>query len=140
MNSAVQKLLKERYYLPNENTWEQLAERVSVIYPPIKESIINKTFIPSSPTLMNANTKGQRIGTLSSCFPMNIEDSVDGIYDSLKECAIVTKYGGGIGIDFGNLRSSTEIINSLGRKSSGPIPFMKNFDVMLDGIQQGGVR
>lgn len=140
MSSAIQKLLRERYYLDTENTWEDLATRVSAIYPPALEYIKDKTFIPSSPTLMNANTNGKRLGTLSSCFPMNIEDSIEGIYEALKECAIVTKYGGGIGINFGELRSSSEVIETLGRKSSGPVPFMKNFDAMLDGIQQGGVR
>ena len=140
MNSAIQKLLKDRYFLDTENNWNDLAHRVSAIYPPAEEYIVNKIFIPSSPTLMNANTNGKRLGTLSSCFPMNIDDSIDGIYEALKECAIVTKYGGGVGINFGNLRSSREVITTLDRKSSGPVPFMKNFDAMLDGIQQGGVR
>lgn len=140
MSSAIQKLLKDRYYLDTENSWDDLAKRVSAIYEPAYDYIKSKIFIPSSPTLMNANTNGKRLGTLSSCFPMNLEDSIDGIYESLKECAIVTKYGGGVGINFGELRSSSENITTLDRKSSGPVPFMKNFDAMLDGIQQGGVR
>lgn len=140
MSSAIQKLLKDRYYLDTENSWDDLAKRVSSIYEPAYIYIKQKIFIPSSPTLMNANTDGKRLGTLSSCFPMNLEDSIEGIYDSLKECAVVTKYGGGVGINFGELRSSSENVTTLDRKSSGPVPFMKNFDAMLDGIQQGGVR
>ena len=69
-----------------------------------------------------------------------IEDSIDEIFDSLKEAALVTKASGGVGYVFSRLRSTGENIKSLGRPSSGPIPFMHIFDSMLDGIQQGGVR
>lgn len=137
---AIQKLLKKRYYLKNENTWDDIAKRISAIYPPIYEYIKNKDFIPSSPTLMNANTNGERIGTLSSCFTMGIEDSIEGIFDSVKEAAIVTKASGGVGYVFSKLRGSGEIIKSIGRESSGPLPFAKIFDTMLDGVSQGGVR
>ena len=141
MESAIQKLLRERYYLPSENTWNDIATRVSAIYPPILDDIKSKAFIPSSPTLMNANTQDERKGTLSSCFTMKIEDSIEGIFNSIKEGAIVTKASGGVGYDFSILRSSNEGIKSLfNRPSSGPIPFMLMFNQMLDGIQQGGVR
>lgn len=141
MQNKINNLLKERYYLPTEDSWEQLATRVSAIYPPILEDIKNKAFLPSTPTLMNANTDGQKKGTLSSCFTMGIEDSIEGIFDSLKEGAVVTKSSGGVGYDFTVLRSDKEGIKSLyDRPSSGPIPFMLMFNQMLDGIQQGGVR
>mgnify|MGYP006292230349 CR=1 FL=1 len=139
--NPIQKLLKERYYLPHESTWEQLATRVSSIHPPILNDIIEKKFLPSTPTLMNANAGEQKKGTLSSCFTMGLDDSIEGIFDSLKEGAIVTKASGGVGYDFSKLRSSKEGIKSLfDRPSSGPIPFMLMFNQMLDGIQQGGVR
>ena len=140
-NNPIQKLLIERYYLPDEKNWEDLAKRVSAIYPPIYEDILNKKFLPSTPTLMNANTGGRKKGTLSSCFTMDIDDSIDDIFDALKEGAIVTKASGGVGYVFSKLRSSKEGIQTLSdRKSSGPIPFMRMFNSMLDGIQQGGVR
>ena len=140
MNTAIIELLRKRYFLSHEKTWEDIAKRVAKIYPSTENAILNMDFIPSSPTLMNACTGGERKGTLSSCFPMGIEDSIEGIYEALKESAIVTKFGGGVGYNFSTLRSSNENIKSLNRSSSGPIPFIKNFDVMLDGIQQGGVR
>ncbi len=142
MKNKIQKLLKERYFLPHEDSWENdLAKRVSAIYPPIYEDVRDKKFIPSSPTLMNANTAGARKGTLSSCFTMGIEDSIDGIMDSLKECAVVTKASGGVGYVFSNLRSSKEgIVGLSGKLSSGPLPFANMFNSVLDGIQQGGVR
>lgn len=140
MQDAIQKLLKERYYLDNENNWDDIAKRVSVIYPKIYNHIKEKEFIPSTPTLMNANTKGKRLGTLSSCFTMGIDDSIEGIFESIKESAIVTKYGGGVGFDFSSLRSSIEDIKSIDAKSSGPIPFMRVLNATLDGIMQGGRR
>jgi ribonucleotide reductase alpha subunit len=98
-------------------------------------------FIPSSPTLMNANTNGERIGTLSSCFIMGIEDSLSGIFDAVKECAIVTGKSGGVGYDFSSLRSSNEGVKSTGGKvSSGPLSFIDIFNSTLDGVQQGGSR
>lgn len=134
-------LLGERYFLKGETTWEQLAERVGGIYKPATNLIKEMKFIPSTPTLMNGNTNGQRKGGLSSCFIMGLEDSIEGIFESMKEAAIVTKNAGGIGYDFSVLRSSNEEIKTLdGRKSSGPLPFMDMYNSMLDGIRQGGAR
>lgn len=135
------KLLQERYFLDNETSWTDIANRIAAIYPAIYDDINEKKFLPSSPTLMNANTGGKRKGTLSSCFTMGIKDSIEGIMDSLKECALVTKSGGGVGYAFSQLRSSKEGIQGLnGRLSSGPLPFANMFNTTLDGIQQGGVR
>ena len=139
MNEAIEKILRDRYYLSTESTWNELAERVGKTYEPITEHIKKMEFIPSSPTLMNSHTNGLRKGTLSSCFPMGIEDSIDGIFNSLSECAKVTKAGGGIGIDWSALRGSSEGIKTLdSRKSSGPLPFISIFNEMLDGVNQAG--
>lgn len=141
MNEHIQRLLDQRLLLKKEKIWEDISTRVSSIYPPIKKHITAMEFIPASPTLMNANTKGERIGTLSSCFPMKIEDSIEGIFNALTECAIVTKYGGGIGVNFSPLRSSSEGVSGIGdRKSSGPLPFISIYNEMLSGISQGGSR
>lgn len=141
VSKDVQKLLEDRYLLRTEKTWNDLAERVGGIYPPATDLIKQMKFIPSTPTLMNGNTKGARKGGLSSCFPMGIEDSIDGIFDALKDAAIVTKNSGGVGFNFSKLRSSKEEVSSLdGRKSTGPLPFLDMFNSMLDGIRQGGAR
>jgi len=140
MKASIIKLLQERYFLPNEISWYDIAERVSVIYPPIQDNIQNLEFIPSSPTLMNCNTRGHKSGTLSSCFTMKIEDSIEGIFDAVKEAATVTKNGGGVGYDFSTLRSSSELVSGISRPSSGPLPFINIFNATLDGIMQGGVR
>lgn len=141
MNESIMQVLKDRYFLRGESSWEDIAKRVGGIYEPATELIKSMKFIPSTPTLMNGNTKGQRLGGLSSCFPMGLEDSIEGIFDSLKDAAMVTKAAGGIGYNFSRLRSSKEIVGSLdGRTSTGPLPFMDMFNSMLDGIRQGGAR
>lgn len=141
MNESIMQVLRDRYFLRGENSWENIADRVGGIYEPASELIKSMKFIPSTPTLMNGNTKGQRLGGLSSCFPMGLEDSIEGIFDSLKDAAMVTKAAGGIGYNFSRLRSSKEVVNSLdGRTSTGPLPFMDMFNSMLDGIRQGGAR
>jgi len=141
MNDSIMKLLKDRYFLNTESSWDDIAKRVSGIYPEIYENIRDMEFIPSSPTLMNANTGGEKRGTLSSCFTMDIEDSIEGIFDAVKEAAVVTRAGGGIGYNFSSLRSSSEEVKGIGgRKSSGPLPFINVFNSVLDGITQSGVR
>lgn len=137
---SIDKILNDRYFLKNEKSWDDIAQRISSIYPDIYENIKNKDFIPSSPTIMNLNTKGERQGTLSSCFPMEIEDSVEGIMDSMKECAIITKRGGGVGYDWSRLRGQNELVKGTGRNSGGILGFIGIFDAILDGISQGGSR
>ena len=139
-NEQIQKILKDRYYLKNENSWGDMSKRVSNIYSPIKKFIEDKVFIPSSPTLMNANTKGEKVGTLSSCFPMKIEDSLDEIMRAMSECAEVTRMGGGVGQDFSKLRGSNEIVKSTSRTSGGPLSFIGIYNAVLDGVMQGGAR
>lgn len=136
----IQKILKDRYFLDGENSWEQLAKRVSALYPESFEDIRAMKFIPSSPTLMNANTGGKRKGTLSSCFPMEIKDSMDDIMDAMKDAAVVTKNAGGIGFDFSYLRGSNENVKSVGRNSGGIMGFIGIYNSVLDGVRQGGAR
>jgi ribonucleoside-diphosphate reductase alpha chain len=140
MKPQIQKLLEDRYFLSSEKTWEEVAERVSNLYPPLLDAIKNMFFIPSTPTLLNANTKGERIGTLSSCFIVKIEDSMEAIMDTMKDVAIITKKSGGTGINFSNLRSSKEVVKSNGKNSGGVLPFIGIFDAILDGVRQGGSR
>jgi ribonucleoside-diphosphate reductase alpha chain len=137
----VQQLLKDRYFLDHEKAWSDISERISIFNPNLKNAILEKEFIPSTPTIMNANTNGARLGTLSSCFPMNIEDSIDSISDAQKECNQTTKLCGGVGFDFSSLRSSLESIKTLNNaKSSGPLPFIGQLNASLDAIRQGGIR
>ena len=136
----IENILQERYYLKNESSWSQVSKRLSGIYEPMLDYIKMRTFIPSTPTLMNLNTNGERRGTLSSCFIMGIEDSLTGIMESMTEAAIVTKMAGGVGYNFSKLRGSNENVSFFNKNSGGPMAFIGIFDAVLDGVRQGGAR
>ncbi len=142
-------VLNKRYLIKNEEgkvieTPKQMFRRIAKTIAENKneerefyELMVNFIFIPNSPTLMNAGTS---FGQLSACFVLPIEDSLESIFESVKNAALIHQTGGGTGFSFSKLRPKNDIVRSTGGIASGPVSFMNVFDAATGAIKQGGRR
>ncbi|MEA2096694.1 MAG: vitamin B12-dependent ribonucleotide reductase [Candidatus Cloacimonadota bacterium] len=143
-------VLEKRYFRKDKNgkpieDWKKMITRVAVnisngnkekekIYFDLLDS---GNFLPNSPTLMNA---GHDLQQLSACFVLPLEDSMESIFESIKNAALIHKSGGGTGFSFSRLREADARVRSTNGVSSGPISFLKVFNSATDAVKQGGTR
>jgi len=156
MSDNVEKLLEKRYYLRDnegkliEHSWSDISMRVatSIAQAENKEDVdlyINKfyskinsmDFIPSSPCIFNAGTPSQ---SLSSCFVVDIEDNIEGIFQTVAECAKIFQMSGGAGFSMRKIRPNGALCKSSGSKASGVVSFMYIFNEVVNRVKQGNKR
>jgi ribonucleoside-diphosphate reductase alpha chain len=120
-----------------ETKWGVSPEAVKEIEDAFFRVMAERWFMPNSPTLMNA---GRRLGMLSACFVLPLEDSIPDIMETARQIALVQRAGGGTGVDLSQLRPKGSIVKSSGGTTDGPLSFLRMLSSVTDAIQQGAFR
>ena len=150
LTEAAETVLKRRYYLKDEEgnlieTWPDLCRRVARYVANSDEELekeffwmINELyFLPNSPALMNSSTE---IGQLAACFANDVEDSMESIFQFMKEAALTFKTGGGVGLNWSKLRAKGSPVQTTQGVASGVVSFMNVFNEVVETVKSGGKR
>jgi ribonucleoside-diphosphate reductase alpha chain len=129
----MKKSFKEVLTLLAAKKFEQYSDRISEYYTLMTE----QDFLPNSPTMMNA---GARLGQLSACFVLGMPDDMGDIMKSTSDAALIFKSGGGVGINYSDLRHEGDIVASTSGVASGPVSFMNIINTVTEVVKQGGKR
>jgi len=124
---------KELLTLIAAKKFDSYAERITEYF----ELMTTQDFLPNSPTMMNA---GGRLGQLSACFVLGMEDGMEQIMKSTSDAALIFKSGGGVGINYSDLREEGDIVASTSGVASGPVSFMNIINTVTEVVKQGGKR
>jgi len=112
---------------------EKYADRITEYF----DLMVSQDFLPNSPTMMNA---GGRLGQLSACFVLGMDDGMAPIMKTSSDAALIFKSGGGVGINYSNLREEGDIVASTSGVASGPVSFMNIINTITEVVKQGGKR
>lgn len=144
MSTMQEDILAARYFKNDERTYVDVCRRVADFIGDTDEErndyyelMVNKIFLPNSPTLMNAGCPNP---FMSACVVLPIEDNMESIFNTIKNAAICHQRGAGTGFSFNHLRPEGALVNSSQGKASGPVSFMTVFDKATSVVSQGGSR
>ncbi|MFZ8908518.1 MAG: adenosylcobalamin-dependent ribonucleoside-diphosphate reductase [Nitrosopumilaceae archaeon] len=132
-NGQMKVSFKELLTLIAAKKFDSYAERITEYF----EMMTSQDFLPNSPTMMNA---GGRLGQLSACFVLGMEDGMEEIMKSTSDAALIFKSGGGVGINYSDLREEGDIVASTSGVASGPVSFMNIINTVTEVVKQGGKR